>query len=129
MKTIVIDLDDTLTVAGVSDYPDAPVRQDVVAQLRHYRAQGFKITILTARNMRTYAGDIAKIKEFTLPVIIDWLARNDVPYDDVVVGKPWCGNEGFYIDDKAIRPDEFTRLSYDEICALVNINTKRDIGQ
>jgi capsule biosynthesis phosphatase len=129
MKTIVIDLDDTLTIAGVSDYADAPVREDVLAQLQCYRDKGFRITILTARNMRTHDGDIDKIKRLTLPVIIDWLDRNDVPYDDVVVGKPWCGNDGFYVDDKAIRPDEFAKLSYEEICALVNIGQDADIGQ
>lgn len=121
MKTIVMDLDDTLTIAGVSDYADAPVRGDVRARLHSYRAQGFKITIMTARNMRTYAGDIDKIKQFTLPVIIDWLDRNDVPYDDIIVGKPWCGHDGFYVDDKAIRPDEFAKLDYSDVRALLNM--------
>jgi capsule biosynthesis phosphatase len=129
MNTIVIDLDDTITVAGVSEYIDAPVREDVVEQLRNYREKGFKITILTARNMRTYEGDLDKIKQFTLPIIIEWLAKNDVPYDDIVVGKPWCGNEGFYIDDKAIRPNEFTTLTHEQICRLVNHGKSTDIGQ
>jgi capsule biosynthesis phosphatase len=35
------------------------------------------------------------------------------------MGKPWGGRGGFYVDDKAIRPDEFLRLSYEEILALV----------
>ena len=42
-----------------------------------------------------------------------------MPYDDIVIGKPWCGFEGFYVDDKAIRPSEFSTLSYEEICTLL----------
>ena len=54
------------------------------------------------------------------PNIIDWLNKNNVPYDEVYIGKPWCGFEGFYIDDKAVRPSEFLKLSYNEICELLN---------
>lgn len=130
MKRIVIDLDDTLTVAGVSDYPSAPPRPDVISQLRHYKAMGFEITIFTARNMRTYAGDVDKIRLHTLPIIIQWLADHDVPYDEIIVGKPWCGNDGFYVDDKAIRPDEFVNMSYDDIRTLLGMDkAASDIGQ
>ena len=55
----------------------------------------------------------------TLPVIIDWLDKHNVPYDEIYVGKPWCGFEGFYVDDKAIRPSEFVNLSYSEIMELL----------
>jgi capsule biosynthesis phosphatase len=126
MKTIVMDLDDTLTTAGVSEYADAPIREDVVTQLRRYRETGFKITILTARNMRTYEGDVKKITAHTLPTIIEWLDRNNVPYDDIVVGKPWCGHEGFYVDDKAIRPDEFVNLNYEEICKVIKTDVNKN---
>jgi capsule biosynthesis phosphatase len=126
LKTIVMDLDDTLTIAGVSDYVDAPIREGVVKQLRRYREIGFKIIILTARNMRTFEGDVEKITVHTLPIIIDWLYRNNVPYDDIVVGKPWCGHEGFYVDDKAIRPDEFVNLSYEAICELIKIDINKN---
>ena len=42
-----------------------------------------------------------------------------MPYDEVYVGKPWCGAHGFYIDDKAVRPSEFLRYSYADITALL----------
>jgi capsule biosynthesis phosphatase len=53
-----------------------------------------------------------------------WLDRHQVPYDELHVGKPWGGKGGFYVDDKAIRPDEFTRLSYEEILAIVEGDKK-----
>ena len=60
---------------------------------------------------------IGKINALTLPVILDWLARHDIPFDEVHVGKPWCGTDGFYVDDKAVRPSEFVTLGYEEIRA------------
>jgi len=93
---------------------------EVIAMLRDYKAKGFGIVIHTARNMRTYEENVGKIVANTVPVILDWLAKHEVPYDELRVGKPWCGDGGFYVDDKAIRPDEFTRLSYEEILDLIN---------
>lgn len=117
---IIIDLDHTITapVAGQS-YDDASPNAAVVDRLRTYRAEGFGIVIHTARNMRTYAGNIGKINVETLPRILKWLDDNDIPYDEVVVGKPWCGHGGFYVDDKSIRPDEFANLNLEQIYALV----------
>lgn len=130
MKRLVIDLDDTLTVANSSlPYADVSVRADVVARLRDYKANGFEVVIYTARNMRTYDGNLGKITVHTLPIITAWLNKHDVPFDEVWIGKPWCGQKGFYVDDKAIRPDEFTRLSYVEICKLVNIMPEHDLGR
>ena len=73
--------------------------------------------------MRTYQGNVGKIAAHTLPVIIAWLQRHDIPYDEIYVGKPWCGMEGFYVDDRAIRPSEFVALSFDEINALIKPGT------
>lgn len=120
MNKIVIDLDGTLTQADTSDYKNVLPRLDVIEQLKKYKAQGFGICIQTARNMRTYEGNIGKINIHTLPVIIAWLDKHQVPYDEIIVGKPWCGPDGFYIDDKAVRPSEFVSLSFAEITALLD---------
>lgn len=69
--------------------------------------------------MRTYESNIGKINIYTLPNIIDWLKKNDVPFDEVYIGKPWCGFDGFYIDDKSIRPSEFVKYTYEEIQSLL----------
>ncbi len=89
------------------------------------REQGFRIVISTARNMNTYGGNVGQINIKTLPTILSWLDRHDIPYDEVLVGKPWCGFEGFYVDDKAIRPDEFVALDLPAINALVGSKDKR----
>ena len=130
MKRLIIDLDDTLTIADGSDYANVAVRREVADRLVEYRAKGFEIVIYTARNMRTYSGNIGLINVHTLPVITEWLSRHGIPFDEIWLGKPWCGNEGFYVDDRTIRPDEFALLDYSEICDLLRIApTKVDIGQ
>ena len=121
MKRLIFDLDDTLCTTQNGDYANAQPITEVVEKLREYHRQGFTIVINTSRNMRTYQGNIGAINKNTLPIIINWLARHDIPYDELYVGKPWCGFEGFYVDDKAIRPDELVKLSYAEICQLLDL--------
>lgn len=120
MKRLVIDLDDTLTISNPDlSYSEKEPNLPLIAKLREYKSQGFEILIQTARNMRTYQGVVGKINANTLPIIIDWLKKHDVPYDEIYVGKPWCGTEGFYVDDRAIRPKEFISLSLAEINELI----------
>jgi capsule biosynthesis phosphatase len=91
----------------------------VIDRLRDYQELGFEIVISTARNMRTFEGNLGKINIHTLPVITKWLDKYSVPYDEILIGKPWCGHEGFYIDDRAIRPSEFAGLTNGEIEAIL----------
>jgi len=119
MKKIIIDLDGTLTVDSAVEYSEKPVNEKVLNACRKYKDMGFEIVISTSRNMRTFAGNVGKINVHTLPTIIEWLEANEVPYDEVHVGKPWCGFDGFYVDDKAIRPSEFAEMSHEEIKAIL----------
>jgi capsule biosynthesis phosphatase len=119
MKKLIVDLDGTLTQANTNNYKEVLPRNDVIDQVRNYKEMGFKIVISTARNMRTYEGNVGKINIHTLPVIVEWLDRYHVPYDEILIGKPWCGYEGFYIDDRAIRPSEFVNLTLEQINQLL----------
>lgn len=122
MKRIIFDLDETLCTTVNGQYSNSTPLTEVIVKLREYKQLGFEIVINTSRNMRTYEGCVGKINKNTLPVIIDWLDKHKVPYDEIYVGKPWCGMEGFYVDDKAIRPDELVNLSYEEIKKITGIN-------
>ena len=119
MKKLIVDLDGTVTLGNTSDYKNVLPNLELITSLKKYQQDGFTIVIATARNMRTYEGNVGKINIHTLPTIIEWLNKHDVPYDEIIIGKPWCGNEGFYIDDKSIRPSEFTSMSYEEIMHLL----------
>lgn len=119
MNTLVVDLDGTITKANTSDYLNVLPNLELIEELRTYQKKGYYIVISTARNMRTYEKNVGKINVHTLPTIITWLDNHNVPYDEILVGKPWCGHEGFYIDDRAIRPSEFVSKTEDEIKELL----------
>ncbi len=120
MKKIIVDLDGTLTMANTNDYKNVLPNEELIRTLKKYKNEGFSIVISTARNMRTYKGNVGKINVHTLPTIIEWLDKHNVPYDEILVGKPWCGHEGFYIDDRAIRPSEFNSMTFEEITVLID---------
>lgn len=122
MKRLVMDLDDTICQTIDGNYAESTPVTGVVERLRTYKNLGFEIVIYTSRNVKTYNGNVGKISAHTLPIIIDWLRKHDVPYDEIYLAKPWCGHDGFYVDNMAIRPSEFLALSYEEIRALVNLN-------
>ena len=120
MKRLVVDLDGTLTLDQAEiGYEHKLPNLPVIAKVREYKAAGFEIIVASSRNMRTYDSSIGKINALTLPIIIAWLQQHEVPYDEIHVGKPWCGFDGFYVDDKAVRPSEFHSKSYDEIRELL----------
>ncbi|WP_312593869.1 HAD-IIIC family phosphatase [Comamonas terrigena] len=121
MKRIVMDLDETICTTVNGDYANSIPKMDVIERIRDFKAQGFEIVISTSRNMRTYEGNVGKINANTLPIIVAWLDKNNVPYDEIYTGKPWCGTYGFYVDDRALRPDEFVQLSVESIRKLVGI--------
>ncbi|WP_205950509.1 capsular biosynthesis protein [Pantoea sp. SGAir0180] len=120
MKKLIVDIDMTLTKGkGENGYEDAIVNRDLLEKIKEYKELGFTIVLNTSRNMNSFNNNVGLINKNTLPVIIKWLEENEIPYDEIYVGKPWCGHEGFYIDDKAIRPSEFINMSYDEIIELL----------
>lgn len=120
MKKLVVDIDNTICVTESGKYNESSVKHDVVKKLNLYKDNGFEIILFTSRNMRTYKNNIGKINLYTIPVLVNWLNKNDIPCDELYVGKPWCGHDGFYIDDKSLRPDEFLNMSYDEIKKIIN---------
>ncbi|WP_083316661.1 capsular biosynthesis protein [Corynebacterium sp. HMSC075D04] len=121
MKRLIVDVDDTISFTQNGDYACAQPNLPVIERLREYKNRGFEIVFHSSRNVRTFEGNLGKINAHTLPTLIEWLDRHQIPYDEIYMGKPWCGSEGFYVDDKAVRPDEFAKLSYLEICELIGL--------
>jgi capsule biosynthesis phosphatase len=119
MKKPVVDLDDTIAITVCGDYVNSKPIIPVIEMLKKYKKAGFEIAVYSSRNMRTYEGNVGKINVHTLPNIVAWLQKHEVPFDEVYIGKPWCGLDGFYIDDKAVRPSEFLTKNYTEIVELL----------
>ena len=118
-KKLVIDLDDTISRTKNSDYDNSTPIISVVEKIREYKLRGYDIVIYSSRNMRTYNRNVGEINVHTLPKMIKFLDKYSIPYDEIIVGKPWCGKGGFYVDDKAIRPSELVSMTEDEIKKLL----------
>lgn len=125
-RRLVMDIDGVLTIKDEdTDYADKPINERVAAQIRGYHDRGFYIILYTARNMNTYDGRVGKIHANTAPTLLQWLDEHDVPYDEIHYGKPWCGHDGFYVDDKAIRPSELVENDYEQILDLLETESNR----
>lgn len=127
-KCIVIDVDGTLCPVRTEkeSYSELQPYPEMLAQLRSYRERGFYIIIYSSRNMNTHDGNMGKIIAETGKQMMQWLERHDIPFDEMHLGKPWPGHGGFYVDDRTIRPDEFQRLSYDQIMTLLGDTSAGD---
>lgn len=118
--TFVVDVDGTLCpVKGAGErYEDLVPYPQMVERLREVREGGGRIVLHTSRQMRTYGGNLGLINKNTAPVMLAWLERWDIPYDEIIFGKPWPGPRGFYVDDRAVRPDEFLSMTPGEMAEL-----------
>lgn len=115
--TFCFDIDGTLCPIKKKEeeYIDLVPYKEMIDKLREYKEGGAKIVLFTSRNMNSYNGNIGLINANTAKVLLKWLDKWDVPYDEIIYGKPWPGHHGFYVDDRTIRPDEFLKYSVDEL--------------
>ncbi|MCR4907666.1 MAG: capsular biosynthesis protein [Lachnospiraceae bacterium] len=120
--SFIFDVDGTLCPLKREDerYEDLVPYGEMVEKIREYKAQGARIVILTSRNMRSYQNNIGLINANTAKVLLAWLDKWEIPYDEIIYGKPWAGEHGFYVDDRTVRPEEFltrTTEELEELCA------------
>ena len=124
MNTLIFDIDSTICPAKkeYEKYENLIPYQEMIDKMWQYKESGFKIVLFTSRNMRTYDGDLSKILKYTKPLLESWLKKWNIPYDDVIYGKPWPGKDGFYIDDRAVRPKEFLEKDIDSLSKICDID-------
>lgn len=120
--SLIFDIDNTICTTENGDYSNSTPNLPIVELIRLRKDEGFYIVLFTSRNMRSYDGSIGKINKFTVPVLVEWLFKHEIPYDELIVGKPWPGPDGYYIDDRSIRPSEFLTLSHKQILSLLDAN-------
>lgn len=115
--TFIFDIDGTLCPVKKTGqrYEDLVPDEAMVKRLKEYKEAGANIVLFTSRNMRTYEGSIGRINANTAKVMLAWLDKWDIPYDEIIYGKPWPGDKGFYVDDRTVRPDEFLNHSIEEL--------------
>ena len=118
-KVLIVDLDNTLTIEDPNlPYSEKEANLAIIDKLNIYKNKGYEIIIQTARRMKTHNNDEARLIADIAEVTIQWLDKHNVPYDGLKFGKPYAEN-GFYIDDRAVRPDEFLQLSPEALLKLI----------
>lgn len=119
--TLIFDIDGTICpIRKEEKYEDLIPYKNMLDKIRTYKEGGARIVLYTSRNMNTYQGNIGEINAKTAKVLLAWLDRWEVPYDEIIYGKPWPGHSGFYIDDRSVRPDEFLKFSTEELERICN---------
>lgn len=106
---LVFDLDGTICEekpkgTPYAAYADVQPKRKMIEKIREYHDAGHKIIIHTARHMVSTNGDLKMIEERVGKITRDWLEKNNVPYDELIFGKPYGD---MYIDDKAMQLDQF----------------------
>lgn len=96
------DLDGTLCYIKKKDehYRDVHPIPGAVETLQKLKQEGHYIIIMTARNMATYNNNVGQIIANQSPIVIEWLNKHNIPFDEIHFGKPLAD---FYVDDKAVR--------------------------
>lgn len=79
-----------LPLPGVKDFID-----------KHHQ-KGDTIILYTARHMKSCAGDVGKVIARQGKDLLDWLADNEIYYDELYFGKPQAD---VYIDDNCVKFD------------------------
>ena len=115
--SLIFDVDGTICPIKTEkeSYEDLIPDQQIIQKIKYYKQQGAKIVLFSSRNMKTYNGNLGLINANTAPSMQAWLKKWDIPYDEIYFGKPWPGRRGVYVDDRAVRPDEFLNHTFEEI--------------
>lgn len=119
MPALVIDIDHTIChpddnkTHTFDKYGKAKPIPEMIEAMRKAKQDGYKIILFTARRMATHNGDINKVIEDVGDLTKQWLKENDVPYDELMFGKP---NAVYYVDDKAMLPNQFINFIMKREC-------------
>ncbi len=118
--SFIFDIDGTICPIKKKDeeYMDLIPYENIVKKIRSLKEDGYKIILFTSRNMNSYSGNLGLINKNTAKVMLNWLDKWDIPYDEIIYGKPWPGRFGFYVDDRAVRPKELLENSVEDLTKI-----------
>lgn len=100
----VFDLDDTICISRNRDYENAIPVSHVIQKMKAMKDDGWEIVIYSSRGQVSCKGDIALIEQKNRKTAENWLKRNNVPYDQLIFGKPIAD---VYVDDKGMSVNDF----------------------
>jgi len=127
-NTFIIDIDDTILTTplnedGKYDYDNSTPITSVIERIRSLKAAGHTIILFTARGMRTFKGNVKKIKEAHEERLIKFMKDHDVPYDNIIFGKPW-GPNPIYVDNRNLSLHAFATAAPEFFENIINAENK-----
>lgn len=105
-KRIIVDIDDTLCIVKNRDFINAVPIQKVIDKVNEYYDKGYEIVISTARGQNS-CNTPEEMQNKYEKITKEWLNKAGVKYHKLEIG--YKQNADMYVDDKAIRPDEFVK--------------------
>ena len=114
---ICIDIDGTIceTKKQHESYREIQPKPHAIRTIQNLKQKGHYIILYTARHMKTCNHNIGQVIALQGKNLLDWLDEYNLPYDEIVFGKPLAD---IYIDDKAYK---FTN-NWNEIIKEINKN-------
>ncbi len=106
-KTIVFDIDDTISITTIHDWKNATPNIQIINKINALYDNGWTIILQTARGQISCKGNSQKADEKYRVQIEEWLKFNNVKYHFLSFEKYLAA---YYVDDKALTPDEFLNL-------------------
>lgn len=122
-KTIVCDVDDTISTHYNRDYENAVPHWPIIDKLNRLYDEGWEIIYLTARGQLSFNGDLALIEKHRRPVLEAWLHKHGVKYSKLSFQKELAQ---YYIDDKAIRPEDFLKMDMEVLVGGSGAEVRRE---
>lgn len=109
---ICVDLDGVVCALKTEGqtYSDVAPIPGAIEKLCELKNSGHYIILHTARHMKTCNGNQSLVMARVGKVTLDWLAKYEVPYDEIFFGKPWAE---IYLDDNALRFSDWGSISGD----------------
>lgn len=102
---IIFDIDNTITInSSMKKYEDKSVNPLIKESLSNLNFK--QVKYYSARNMLSLNENLDDIKKITVPIMHDWLKKNNLD-SDVYPGKPYCGKFGCYVDDRSVNLNSF----------------------
>ena len=112
MKRLIVDIDDTISFTTDRDWKNAKPNIPLINKLNDLYDNGVEIIYQTARGCISFNGDRKAAEEYYRPIIEEWFKKHGVKYTELSFQKRLAD---FYIDDKAIKPDEFLKLNVEKL--------------
>ena len=109
---ICIDIDGVLCELRRPDQTYAEVRPlpGAVEKMKSLKQAGHYLILCTARHMATCNSNTGLVVARQGKTLLDWLAENEIPHDEIWFGKP---HADVYVDDNGFRFTSWNEISAD----------------